>query len=267
MQPLIADGLIPISPATLVADAWPGLDLYLRSTSDSKPVLYHSGDEAPVGSSFMQLSQSVGCKLYIDKSQRGIYQDYLRANWQDLVKDTDKPLVNRVGVMSDVMRDVLGAGFDSGDTNQIVTCSKDLASAACQVIGDSPIVMGQLLSVLHHDYGTFTHSTNVALYCVLLARELGISGPALEEIAVGGLIHDLGKLQIDEKILNKPGRLTEAEFRVVKEHPTVGYRQLCARKDLSFGQLMMVYQHHEKVNGSGYPVGCSADETHDWARI
>ena len=68
-------------------------------------------------------------------------------------------------------------------------------------------------------------------------------------------------------ILTKPGKLTDAEFEIVKTHPTVGFRRLCKRTDLSFAQLMMVYQHHERLDGSGYPLGICGSEMHPWARI
>ncbi|MFG0262632.1 MAG: HD-GYP domain-containing protein, partial [Novipirellula sp. JB048] len=86
-------------------------------------------------------------------------------------------------------------------------------------------------------------------------------------ITTGGLLHDLGKLDIDERILNKPGRLDEGEFREVKRHPGLGFRKLAKRTDLTEGQLLMVYQHHERVAGHGYPVGCVGSEIHPWAKI
>ncbi len=267
MQTPVADGLISTSPATLCAEVWPGLDIYLRVSADAKPVLFASGTEAPGQGRFKLLSTSVGCRLYIDKSQRGVYQDYLREHWHDLIAHNDTPLINRMGVLSDVMRDMLSTAFNDGETDCIVDTAQQLGSATCELISDSPIVVEKLLSVLHHDYGTFTHSTNVSLYCVLLARKLGFNEQELEQVAVGGLLHDLGKLQIDSRILNKPGRLSESEYRVIMEHPSVGYRLLCKRQDLSRAQLMMVYQHHEKLDGSGYPVGITDQEIHPWAKV
>jgi HD-GYP domain-containing protein (c-di-GMP phosphodiesterase class II) len=169
--------------------------------------------------------------------------------------------------MSEVMRDVLSEEFSAGDTTEIVLASQQLSKGTCDILLDEPIVARQLCNVLHHDYATFTHCTNVSLYCVMLARELGFSGGELEEIAVGGLLHDLGKLQIDERILTKPGRLDEFEFREIQKHPLTGFRELVTRDDLSLGQLMMAYQHHERLNGSGYPVACEGDEIHPWAKL
>lgn len=102
----------------------------------------------------------------------------------------------------------------------------------------------------------------------MLAKALGIQdADTIREIAIGGFVHDVGKLEIPEGVLTKPTGLTNDEWRIVRDHPKWGFEKLRNRDDMSFGQLMMVYQHHEKVNGAGYPVGCRRTEIHDWARL
>lgn len=267
LAPATTNGLIPISSAALVADTWPDVDVYLLCKNDSSPVLFFSGTDLSSRARISSLDQSVCDKLFIDSADVPKYHQHLKEHWREIVTRDDLPTLSRVGVMSDVMREMLSEEFSGGDASSILSVSKELGTATCAVIAESPLAVGQLLNVLHHDYGTFTHSTNVSIFSVLLARRLGYSAGELEEIAVGGLVHDLGKLRIDSAILNKPGKLTDDEFRVVQEHPTIGYRELCKQDDMSFAQLMMVYQHHEKMNGSGYPVGCSESEIHPWARI
>ena len=80
-------------------------------------------------------------------------------------------------------------------------------------------------------------------------------------------MHDIGKRGIPEKILLKPGRLTPEETNVLRAHPAKGLTALRDQEQLEFGQLMMVYQHHERVDGTGYPVRLAGDEIHEWARI
>ncbi|HBE68381.1 MAG TPA: metal-dependent phosphohydrolase [Planctomycetaceae bacterium] len=258
--------LIPISPAVLVADVWPQTDVFLVSSPTEAPVLFFTGTDDSARRSAAERVDSLYNKLFIDVADAQRYEAFVSDHWQEIINSDKLPAVDQVGLFSEVVRHLLKSEFESGNAAKILAASKELGAATCNVVADSEIAIPQLLNVLHHDYGTFTHSTNVSLFSVLLARELGMPEHELQEIAVGGLVHDLGKLQIEPAILNKPGRLTDDEFRVVKQHPTIGYRELC-RQDLSFGQLMMVYQHHEKINGSGYPVGCEGDEIHPWARI
>ncbi len=267
-MPVIAsEGLIPISMATLSPTALLGIDIYLRPNSHSPAVLFCSATEYPDFDRLMPLVSQGLNKLFIDSSDRGKYQSYLRENWAELLADESTPIANRVAIMSEVMRDVLNDEFNSGDTDSVVAASRQLGNVTCELLGDQTIVAQQLCNVLHHDYATFTHCTNVSMYSVLLSRELGFSAEDVEEIAVGGLLHDLGKLQIDERILTKPGRLDDSEFREIKKHPVTGFAQLVERDDLSFGQLMMTYQHHERLDGTGYPVACTGEEIHPWAKL
>jgi HD-GYP domain-containing protein (c-di-GMP phosphodiesterase class II) len=265
MTKTVPSGLIPISAATLSADATLFTDVYLRPSPEAPAVLFFSGNEKPDIEKLRALATGEGCKLFISSLERDRYQRYLRENLRALT--TSQSVQERVAIIGTVMRDVLSEEFKTSDTDRIVAASKQLASDCSNILGEEPITATQMCSVLHHDYATFTHVSNVSLYSVLLGRELGFCKQELAEIALGALLHDLGKLQVDERILNKPGRLNEFEFREIQKHPTIGFRELANRTDLNHGQLMMCYQHHERVSGQGYPVGCTGDEIHPWAKL
>src|SRR3954471_10065778 len=106
----------------------------------------------------------------------------------------------------------------------------------------------------HSDY-TFEHSVEVAIIATLLGRHLGLPIPQIRELALGALLHDIGKISIDQAILNKPGRLTPDEFSQIKEHPSLGF-ELVRRLPLSsILPAHVAFQHHERQDGSGYPRG------------
>jgi response regulator RpfG family c-di-GMP phosphodiesterase len=110
--------------------------------------------------------------------------------------------------------------------------------------------------------------TVVAGFCVLLARGLGITGAdELGEIAVGALVHDIGARRISKDQTANPGRWSAEERAAIEGHPQQGYEELAAMKLLNRGQLMMAYQHHERVDGTGYPVAVTGEEIHPWARL
>ena len=142
-----------------------------------------------------------------------------------------------------------------GGLDQTVQAAEQLGALTADMLSKDTFAASDLFRVLHHDYATFTHSANVAFYCGILAAELGYGRDDIERVTTGGLLHDLGKLEIEPTILCKPGRLSEAEFRRIRMHPVLGFRQLARREDLVEGQLMMAYQHHERLDGKGYPVG------------
>lgn len=113
---------------------------------------------------------------------------------------------------------------------------------------------------------TCGHSDRVARVAVRLARELGCSLHDLETIYLSGLLHDIGKIGIDDQVLRKPGKLTEAEYEHIKLHAEIGYRILKDIKQLD-QVLPVVRHHHEAWNGNGYPFGLSGDEIPYFARI
>ncbi len=119
-----------------------------------------------------------------------------------------------------------------------------------------------------HDYYTFTHSANVATYCVSVARTWAFPiATDLSRMAAGALLHDVGKRKIPRRVLNAPNKLSTAERDEIQRHPQIGFEELSDDPDLTWGQLMIVYQHHERLDGRGYPVGVVGDEIDPWAKI
>jgi HD-GYP domain-containing protein (c-di-GMP phosphodiesterase class II) len=116
------------------------------------------------------------------------------------------------------------------------------------------------------DY-TYMHSVAVCALMVSLARKLGLSDEQTRESGLAGLLHDVGKMTIPLDILNNPGRLTDAEFGVVKEHPAAGHRMLLEGGAVGDIALDVCLHHHEKMDGAGYPNKLSGDNISVFARM
>ncbi len=108
------------------------------------------------------------------------------------------------------------------------------------------------------DY-TRGHSQRVCDLSVMIGSNLGLLPDALEELRIGTILHDIGKIGVPDAILNKPGRLTDEEFNFMRTHPVIGY-EICRPLMLSDGVLMIIRNHHEKLDGSGYPDGLKGGE-------
>lgn len=113
---------------------------------------------------------------------------------------------------------------------------------------------------------TFRHSTNVAMYAVRMAEEMGLDDADLRRLHLGGLLHDIGKLGISSRILEKPGRLDDDERKEIERHPLHTWAIL-SRVGAFQGFARMSALHHEKLDGSGYPWGVGANELEPAARI
>ena len=123
-------------------------------------------------------------------------------------------------------------------------------------------VLAGLNSIKAHDSYTFQHSIDVTIMGLVFARSLNWERWRLRAFGVGCILHDMGKLFIDPAILNKPGKLTDEEFKQVKAHPTVGYDLIKALAS-GLGVLAphVAYQHHERQDGTGYPRGLQGSNT------
>jgi hypothetical protein len=110
------------------------------------------------------------------------------------------------------------------------------------------------------------HSKRVTQFGIVLAERFGVSDTELRTLQYGATLHDIGKIGIDEKILNKPGKLTPEEFEVIKHHPAIGER-IIERVDFLQGARTVVRSHHERFDGTGYPDGLRDEEIPFLARV
>ncbi|HYO13644.1 MAG TPA: HD domain-containing phosphohydrolase [Thermoanaerobaculia bacterium] len=117
------------------------------------------------------------------------------------------------------------------------------------------------------DHETTGHSFRVALYAVALAKAMGIHGEALKAIEWGALLHDVGKMVVPDEILRKVGPLTEEEWHIMKQHPTWGFDMLAEVSFLQPASLEVIYSHHERWDGCGYPRGIAGEAIPLAARI
>ena len=116
------------------------------------------------------------------------------------------------------------------------------------------IIEAMGLTVEIRDPYTAGHQTRVAEIAQAIAMEMGISKQQMDGVRMAGVIHDIGKMAVPAEILSKPGKITEHEFGIIKSHPEVGYNIL-KKIDFPWPIAQIVYQHHERMDGSGYPQG------------
>lgn len=117
------------------------------------------------------------------------------------------------------------------------------------------------------DGSTAAHTWRVVLYARAMAEEAGASGEEIERITTGAALHDIGKIDIPDEILRKPGPLTPAEFGVMKGHAALGHERLVRMDEQDPIVLELVRHHHERIDGLGYPDGLKAADIPEQARM
>ena len=200
-----------------------------------------------------------------------------------------------IGKVKDAIKRVLKTGIDyMGETVFITKDNKNIpveAGSVSFIAGDKTYILASFRDITEHkrakrelletnirlkksiegtvnalastiekrDPYTAGHQQRVAKLASAIAKELKLSDTRIEGIRIAGLLHDIGKISIPAEILNKPGRLTEIEFDFIKNHPQIAFDVL---KDIEFPWPVasIVLQHHEKMNGSGYPKGLNGEK-------
>ncbi len=144
---------------------------------------------------------------------------------------------------------------------------RELVDNAVNPMVDIPGAILYLNAIQQSDDCTFKHSLGVAVITGVFAKWAGYQGERLKDAILAGLLHDIGKLSIPAAILTKPGRLTDIEMAIVKKHPVEGYRLLTQAPTVTQEVLLGVLQHHERMDGTGYPFGHKAEKIHPLARL
>lgn len=133
-------------------------------------------------------------------------------------------------------------------------------------LSSNPEVMVMLMSMHTKDHYLYHHSLNVCIYTLLLGKVHGYSTDELRVLGIGSLLHDVGKAHIPNEILFKPGKLTDDEYNTIKLHTEYGFKILKDEPGIPLLAAHCAYQHHERLNGSGYPRGIKEPDIHEYAK-
>ena len=159
---------------------------------------------------------------------------------------------------------VLGVGRDITERKQAEEEVRRHAEQLQRTVEGAVLAMSHMVE--SRDPYTAGHERRVAELATAIGKELGMAAGELGALRLAGTIHDVGKIAVPAEILSKPGRLSDMEFELIKAHPTTGFEILA---DVDFGSPVaeMVRQHHERLDGSGYPLGLRGEEILPEARI
>lgn len=142
----------------------------------------------------------------------------------------------------------LGKPLDVGEIS-------DTVDMLLEQVFDEVDLFKQMRIMKAKDDYLFTHSVNVSLLCILIGRWLKCDEKGIKTLGTAGLLHDIGKIFIPDQILNKPDKLTDREFEEIKKHTLLGYNLVGQNEAISTDVANAVLMHHERLDGSGYPIG------------
>lgn len=244
------------------------VDLYCLPNNRTVPVLYRSGKYPISEHDIHELERRGQDCLYVTSSTFAALEKDLFNSLEEIVVQEDIPPVDRFALLQMAVSIELDLAFRLVRTNRMVSLSKRVANNISSMLAHNDVVPRGLFNVVQHDFYTFTHVTNVAGFALLLAERLGIGDEDQRQaIAEGALLHDVGKRFIPTEVLCKRGKLNDKERELIETHPLRGFVDLRTNANLQFEQLLMVYQHHERIDGLGYPVRLTGKEMHPWSKL
>lgn len=157
--------------------------------------------------------------------------------------------------------------YSISNSEDTATVARDTSMILLDTINSSYAINISLNSLKISDDYTFKHCVDVATMAILVGRSIGLSNKEIEDVAVAGILHDLGKTRIPDEILNKPEKLTDEEFSITKKHPVYGYNLLKHSCDISEDTKKGILMHHEKIDGTGYPLGARNNEINKLGKL
>lgn len=178
----------------------------------------------------------------------------------------DDPIAEDIVMEPIISQELRNLGMNSVRNQDVDSCIQVARDIVKEIISKKNVTLDMADMRSFDDY-TYAHSVNVGILSCVIGIGLKMETEELENLVLAGLLHDLGKLDITEKIVLKPSRLTAEEYTIMKSHPELSYMKLLSKPDIPGSVKMAVLLHHENIDGSGYPNGIAGVEIPLYARI
>ncbi|HYE02671.1 MAG TPA: HD domain-containing phosphohydrolase [Phycisphaerales bacterium] len=265
-------GYLPIPLTRVPIAALKNLPLYVRvrHTPDDKAAfrLYRAPEITFTDSDRQRLIAGGTQFLYIQMADQSRFRQQTVECLTDLASDPSTAVAARSAIIYktsiELVNELLAEPDLAAKAPRLEVVSKSITAL---VINDQN-AFSHLFAASHHDFYTATHMVNVATWMTTLAYAMGRrSTDELNLICQAGLLHDIGKLYIPEDLLNKKGKLEDREWAVIREHPVRGCEHLAKFEGIDPLTFTVTRQHHERMDGTGYPDGLKGDQIHPVSRI
>ncbi len=248
----------PVNPRLLGNDFQFNFNLYYKTRVDGswKYVKFadQTGEHKDKVRSLLESGDLEQELFVLEKDMTGYYQQATEV-LREFIVDTGVSFEEKAGEIYHLSKDIMSEFFEHQASTSLLEMADPVMEMMDQVLSQKSVGFAGLGEILNKDYYTYTHSVNVGLYCMTYATKKGMSTGDARELGMGGMLHDVGKVEVPSEIINKDGKLTDEEFAEIKKHPEMGRNMLQGMGCFGGKILNMAYEHHEKFDGGGYPEG------------
>ena len=205
--------------------------------------------------------------LYIEDEEYEKYKIYAQKHLNNIAKNKDIPFSDKADIVYAKASEVMDELFRNPDALGNMEKSQAIVDGFVNLVLQDEATLESIMKIAAHDYYTHTHSINVSIYTLSLAKFIGLKDKDLEDIGMSSMMHDLGKSKVDWEIINKNGKLTDSEFEHMKKHPASGY-DIAVKMGITDKRILAgIRSHHEKMDGLGYPDGLKDKQISLFPRI
>ncbi|MBF8983396.1 HD-GYP domain-containing protein [Lutibacter sp. B2] len=200
---------------------------------------------------------------YSNNEIEDIVSPQIRNQASKMIKEAFKCIGKSINTSNNKM-------FDKKNKQMMDTHFQSIESIGKNIVDEmlsQKEIMINLVDIKSLDNYMYQHSVNVAILSMVLGIEIGLNRNQLYDLCMGALMHDIGMIFIPKEITNKKDKLTNEELNIVKEHALKGYEYLKERQDIKPSARLIALQHHERINGGGYPNGQDQDHIHIFSKI
>ena len=199
--------------------------------------------------------------VYVSVRDHQAYYRTIEENITKIVRDPDIQQEKRAEILYSTSLELANQLLHKPPQQEEIYRTQNIAHATVELVMSDSGAFANLFEVSNHDFYTATHMVNVCTTCLSVAHQIGLCDKdVLPDLGTGALLHDIGKIFIPGDLLNTPERLTDEQFELLRSHVLRGREHLQKVADLSPEAIAVVSEHHERMDGSGYPRGLKGDE-------
>lgn len=259
-------GYLSVEIAHLVPDSVVSFSIFLER--NGKLLLYKPSGETVTEENIERMLRMGSKVLYIEEEEkRGLF-DYYQNNIDYLLKSEYIAPLKKSVILHGVSEHIMEKSFQKPELqDNFRLWEKTVRDNFTFMMGHQE-VFESMITVAEKDQYTYIHSVNVGLLMLGCAVEAGVKDQQeILQIGMGGLLHDIGKAMVPDAIIRKQGALSREEWVIIKKHPEVGLKLLAEHRQIGEQSRIIVAQHHEAVNGAGYPARLEGESIDYWARM
>jgi putative nucleotidyltransferase with HDIG domain len=253
----------PVSPLLITHGEAVPFNVYLKQKGTGKYILFANSEKLTDKHKISLMENDVH-ELYINVDDAADFEHYVMENYGRVLSNENIPVFERAKIFYEHSTALSKDTFECHLLDTVIPSEtmgkiETILTANYEFVAMNKDAFQNISKLIDHNYKTYNHCVNVSIYTLVILVQLNRFDAIEMDTGVGAFLHDIGKLYIPNEIIDKPGRLTEKEFEIIKTHSREGY-EIARKSGLPEVTLDCILRHHEKLDGSGYPGGLEGDD-------